>query len=52
MARRQEIPYIPSYAGLLRFREENAKIIIKPQDLYLLILLFAGIIFVLHLLVY
>jgi len=52
MTRKQEAPYVPSYAGLFRFREENAKIIIKPRDLYLLIFLFAGTIFTLHVLMY
>ena len=49
MSKREEsAPYIPSYAGLIRFREESAKFILKPQDLYFLILVFAGIVLLLN----
>jgi|GEM_PF-2927057 len=48
----KESPYIPSYAGLIRFREEKAKIVLKPKVLYTFILLFVIIILTLHLLYY
>jgi len=42
-------PYVPSYAGLIRFKEEKAKIAIKPKILYLVVLLFAVTVLTLHL---
>lgn len=50
MSKKEEsAPYIPSYAGLIRFREESAKIILTPKDLIFLILVIAGLLFILNL---
>ena len=48
MAKRSDDLYIPSYAGLFRFKEEKSKIVLSPKALYIISAILAIVVIFLH----